>query len=248
MINNSQVNELASYLNLKATDIKKSFRDIKKSSSLVLWVSNTNLDWQQNVKVQTKSQVEKWFKNTSQYLFELSEVHSFPARKKLTSFIVKFCKKNNLTRIADFGGGIGEDAIALATAGFTTTLAELDSKTFDFAKWRIKNRGLSVKLITVWNNEPFKIKYDAIVCLEVLQHLTSPLSVAKHFYRHLRDGGFLITTTHFNNPKYKMALKQNYHLEKTFEKDLEKIGFRPYTKKYLWGKSKTKKMLYIYQK
>lgn len=248
MINKSQAKELASYLNLKVTGIEKSFQVITKSPSLVLWVANTNKDWQQHVKVQTKHQVEKWFRNTSQYLFELSEVHSFPTRAKLTKYIVKYCLKHNLSTVVDFGAGIGNDAIALSEAGITTTLADVAGKTLDYTKWRIKKRKLPVKIIAVNNNAPLKSKYDAILCLEVFQHLISPLKVARHLYNHLSPGGVLFVTIHFRNPQYLMALKKNYPLESSFNTELKKIGFKLLRKEYLWGQGKTTKYLYIYQK
>lgn len=249
MIDKHKTQELAEYLNLTQTRVIKQFKIINSSPSHVLWVKNTNLDWDKsNINQSNKLQVENWFKTNKNYIWELSENYSFPAKKKLTQLVVSFCKKNKITTLLDFGGGIGEDAIAASKAGVKTTLADLPGVTLDFAKWRIKKHNANVKILEITKSKPLKSNYQIIICFEVFQHLFNPIFTAKHLWEHLDLKGYLFTTFRFKNPTYHMALKKNYYLEKTFPTELNKIGFKLKEKVYLWGKGSKTKYLYIYQK
>lgn|SRR3989344_4786912 len=249
MIDKQKAQELAQYFNKTTKQIIEEYKSIKTSPSKILWVKRSNDEWKK-LKINQKSRkgVEKWFKTTKNYIFELMEVQSMPLRIKLNSQIITYCKSNNLKTILDFGCGVAENAIIAAENNFKVTIADLPSQTFNFAKWRIKKRKLNIKIIEIKSLKPLIKNYDAIVCLEVFQHLFNPLKTARHLFAHLNKGGLLFVTTRFNNPSYLMTLKKNYRLEQTFNKDLEKIGFNLKKKLYQWGKGNKAKYLYIFQK
>jgi 2-polyprenyl-3-methyl-5-hydroxy-6-metoxy-1,4-benzoquinol methylase len=75
-------------------------------------------------------------------------------------------------RVLDFGGGVGFNAMILAQAGFDVTLADLDSVTLSFAKFRAERHGVKMKY---WKSDvedmPPDEKYDVILCMDVLEHL-----------------------------------------------------------------------------
>lgn len=159
---------------------------------------------------QTADEVLTFYKEAENYIFDLAFWHQLGGIQQQTQSIVKFCREEGLNQILDYGCGIGELSIALAEAGCNVTLADVSGKTFDFAKWRVKQKGLDVKLIDVIDDFPLIETYDCIVCLEVLEHLWDPTSMIKHFYSHLRLGGFLLVTATFEHTKlHPMHLVKN---------------------------------------
>jgi 2-polyprenyl-3-methyl-5-hydroxy-6-metoxy-1,4-benzoquinol methylase len=60
----------------------------------------------------------------------------------------------------------------MARAGIDMTLADLDSQTLAFAKFRAEQHGVKMKF---WKTDTEKMppdaKYDVILCLDVLEHL-----------------------------------------------------------------------------
>lgn len=249
MISRKFASEIAEYFKLPEESILKNYKNINNSPSKVLWVKKSIEDWD-NAKVDqnTKKSVEDWFKKTDSYIFELMENHSIPAKKHLKNKIVDFCLKHQVKTLLDFGGGVGEDAIATSKKGIQTTLADLPGKTLDFAKWRIKKTGLKITTLAITGDGFLKTNYQAILCLEVFQHLFNPLKSARYLFSHLEKGGFLLVTTHFNNPFYKMALKKNTRFQESFDNELKKIGFCLFDKIYQWGKNENEKYLFIYQR
>lgn len=99
-------------------------------------------------------------------------------------------------RVLDYGGGIGALSIMLAQAGIKDiTYLDVPGKTFEFAKWRFKRRGLD---ITAIEGSELKDKlsglYDTIFCLDVIKHLLNPLLHTKRLADHLTSGGKLFIT------------------------------------------------------
>ncbi len=249
MVDKQKAQELAEYFKKNPKEIINLYKSLKSQAGLVKWVQKSNQEWKEKkVDQKSKKQVEGWFKSTQNYIFELMETQSTAKRKSLNRQIIRICKQNNLKKILDFGCGVGQNAIDAAKSNLTVTMADLPSKTLDFALWRAKRQKLNIKVIKITSEKPLKKKYDAILTLEVFQHLFNVKKTATHLFDHLNKKGFLFSTTRFKNPTYLMALKSNYHLEKTFDQELKKIGFIQKHKIYQWGNGQKSKYLYVFQK
>jgi SAM-dependent methyltransferase len=62
-----------------------------------------------------------------------------------------------------------------------------------FARWKFRsNPSVSTVIISQDDNAPLKEQYDAIFCLEVLEHLPRPIPVIQHLDASLKRGGYLI--------------------------------------------------------
>ena len=182
---------------------------------------------------QTPAEIRSFYCKTEFYIFDLTQWHLLSNVRHQTKRIVKFCRQADLHRLIDYGCGIGEEGIALAEAGFDVTLADVPGKTFDFAKWRIKQHRLKVRFIEVENDTPLQEIYDGIICLEVLEHLWDPYNTLKHFYDHLAEDGYLfITATFVHSPTHPMHLPKNNRYQGELPKVMnmlgfEKVGFGP---------------------
>ena len=62
-------------------------------------------------------------------------------------------KKNGVKKVVDYGAGIGQDSIMRAMNGMEAAAVDLPGKTFDFAKFRFKKRGLNIKTIDGGNKK-----------------------------------------------------------------------------------------------
>lgn len=121
----------------------------------------------------TDDRIKAFYKQTTNYIFELGEWHLFvPGKRESDVALVADLKAKHVKNVLDFGGGVGLVAILLARAGIDVTLADLDGTSLDFAKFRAQRHGDKLK---IWKSDvepmPPDKKYDAILALDVLEHL-----------------------------------------------------------------------------
>ena len=130
------------------------------------------LDWEKQGPM-TEDRIAKFYKQTTNYIYELGEWHLFVDNKRESDQqLVADMQKKQPKNILDFGGGVGLMAVPLARAGFDVTLADLDGTSLDFAKFRADRHGDKLK---IWKSDvepmPPDAKYDVILALDVLEHL-----------------------------------------------------------------------------
>jgi 2-polyprenyl-3-methyl-5-hydroxy-6-metoxy-1,4-benzoquinol methylase len=121
----------------------------------------------------TPERITNFYKQTSNYIYELGEWHLFvPNKRESDMALVEAMRQKKPKNILDFGGGVGLMAMPLARAGFDVTLADLGGTSLDFAAFRAKRHNVKLKL---WKSDlepaPPDAKYDVIMCLDVLEHL-----------------------------------------------------------------------------
>ena len=189
-----------------------------------------------------------FYSNTNNLLLELVEYHSTNFRRNLTQYVVNFSNNNQLSKVLDFGCGIGEDGFSLLKEKKEVYFCDISSRTFEFIKWRVDKKSYKSSFIalTVDNEYSFFKKkkfFDLILCFEVLMHIDNPLKTIKYLYNLLNQNGFLFVTYRFNG-NYSLALRKNMKLEQSIENDMIDIGFSLYEKVLIWPN----KFLFIYKK
>ena len=121
----------------------------------------------------TEDRIVGFYKQTLAYIWDLGAWHLYDLSKRQSDLaMVKQMQDLHAKNILDFGGGVGLNAMMMARAGLDVTLADLDSKTLDFGKFRADKHGVKMKF---WKTDVEKAppddKYDVILCLDVLEHL-----------------------------------------------------------------------------
>jgi len=121
----------------------------------------------------TEDRMEKFYKQTLSYIWDLGAWHLYDLSKRQSDLeMVKQMKESKAKNILDFGGGVGLNSLMFARAGLDVTLADLDSKTIEFAKFRAERHGVKMKF---WKTDtepmPPDAKYDVILGLDVFEHL-----------------------------------------------------------------------------
>jgi 2-polyprenyl-3-methyl-5-hydroxy-6-metoxy-1,4-benzoquinol methylase len=128
--------------------------------------------WQKQGEM-TPERITAFYKQTTNYIYELAEWHLFvPGKRESDVALFEDLRAKQPKNVLDFGGGVGLLAIPLARDGLDVTLADLDSTTLNFAVFRAAQHGVKLK---IWKSDvepaPPDPKYDVILCMDVLEHL-----------------------------------------------------------------------------
>lgn len=98
-------------------------------------------------------------------------------------------------RALDFGCGLGYTGEHMAMNGKKVTLADVPTRAFKFAIDRFNKREYDYNALALRGGMlELKEEYDAIFCIDVIEHIVNPVEMLWHFYEHLSDGGKLYIT------------------------------------------------------
>jgi 2-polyprenyl-3-methyl-5-hydroxy-6-metoxy-1,4-benzoquinol methylase len=213
--------EIMEYLNLSKSEANSLFKLALKLNAM-LW---TALD------PQTEEQIKKFYEITPFYICELAYWHLSRGQRKLRDSIVEIASGD----VLDYGGGIGDLSARLAEKGLNVTYADIQGKTFKFAEWLFKRRGLSVKVVDL-EKHVLSEQYDTIICIDVIEHIPNPKTVLERMAISLKKQGRLIITNlqcSGDTEVHPMHFKAEFNTEKF----LESLGLVKTGKKWLWVKA-----------
>jgi SAM-dependent methyltransferase len=115
----------------------------------------------------------------------------------------QFCEGN---RVFEFGHGVGSTAILLLRNGFDVTLGDVSPHYRAFAEYRLRRRGLSAAFLDLLADAPEPGAYDAVVSLDVLEHIPDPLPEIHKLWSCLKPGGVMVLNIAFgrdpDNPEH----------------------------------------------
>jgi SAM-dependent methyltransferase len=210
------VEELARYLGIAPDIIRERLKDATAAFAD---------EWRAMVPDPTNSrQVVRFYEASTTELFDLAEWHASDTIHLRTLVCLDVAAERRAKTVLDYGSGIGSDAIALASAGFDVTLADVSGPLLAFARWRCQNRGLEVRTIDL-KREPLATRqYDAVLCFDVLEHVPNPVATLRRIRRSMRPNGLL-----FMHAPFGVDHERPMHI---VEKDvatpwMRAIGFEP---------------------
>lgn len=93
----------------------------------------------------------------------------------------------------DFGGGIGSLGLLLAHHGLDVTLADINPRLNEYARWRFARRGLAARFIDLPPGPPDlpAAAFDFISAVDVFEHLPDPGATLMALAAALQPGGAL---------------------------------------------------------
>lgn len=166
------------------------------------------------------NEMENLYKYGTGLAIELAAHVDNQARHEMIAFIAcslfeTMNKRNTPPQILALGDGLGFDAIRLAAAGFHVDYIDFDKSSMG------KIAALNIEQAIRDSREKLNIntidkivkKYDALVCLEVIEHVPSPEEFSDFMSQCLNNGGTLYISECFNGVQDKWQTHL-YHNEK----------------------------------
>lgn len=108
-------------------------------------------------------------------------------------------------KILDYGAGIGCNTIGLAKRGVEVDYLEINRLQADFIKFRAERHKLNnvkeVKPYSAGKFDPVLCiveQYDAIIAMDVLEHIPNYHVVVEHFIKRLKPSGLIIENSPFD--------------------------------------------------
>jgi GT2 family glycosyltransferase/glycosyltransferase involved in cell wall biosynthesis/2-polyprenyl-3-methyl-5-hydroxy-6-metoxy-1,4-benzoquinol methylase len=176
----------------------------------------------------TRQQIELFYQTTDAYIFDLMVESHRDVRVTWRAAISKtleehFAHVDRAPKILDYGGGVGTDAMFWARRGFDVDYYDLPGVTSSFAGARFRAKRVPVRSIRI----P-EACYDAIVSLEVMEHLVDPLEHTRRIAQHLRPGGLYLFSEAFSltGDDYPSHLVRAEDMGAMVADELARQGFR----------------------
>ena len=125
--------------------------------------------------------------------------------------------------VLDFGGGIGTHALANAMSENVKHVffVDINKTNRDFVKYRATKLGLEKKISFHKSIEETNIKkFDSIVCLDVLEHLSDPSSQLNKFHEIMSEDANAIFNWYFykgDNNEYPFHVDDSSVIERFFQ-------------------------------
>ena len=119
----------------------------------------------------SREEVEEFYRKTKNYIEDLKEWNSSKMWKDEAETVLRWLRKYECKRILDFGGGIGSFAKLARDNGFECDYYEINEASIEYAR---RMNGLEVAGDITKN-------YDAVVMLDVVEHLPEPEPILAAF-------------------------------------------------------------------
>ena len=135
----------------------------------------------------------EYYGKANGFLYETLVWNRTGMKHEMRQWIARFLDADGLgpQRILVFGDGLGIDSLFLAESGHAVDYYEVSQRCIRFAKRLSEALGRQFSIVTT-PDEVVESSYDAVVCLDVLEHVPDPQRLIDEFRRILQPGGELI--------------------------------------------------------
>lgn len=142
----------------------------------------------------TGEEIRAFYSETDLYLWELLTWNGSDAYRTYCHRLERLVHQwppHRWPTALDYGCGVGTAAIWLAAHGYHVTIADIPGRTLEFAKARLRRRGIAFDVLEITENIPELLDshWDILVCFDVIEHVLYPDMVARALVRAIRPGG-----------------------------------------------------------
>lgn len=126
----------------------------------------------------------------------------------------------------DFGSGAGVTGQLLAALGRRVTLADISASLLDFARFRLRRRGVELETIHLTERGLDTESFGVITAIDTLTHVPDLPAALRTLHGALRPGGALFANLDVRRPEAETA----WHLyadDTPLRRQLSRAGFRP---------------------
>ena len=156
-------------------------------------------------------------------LFTEQHEQSLANREGFTSWVID----QNPQRVADIGGGFGTLARMISNRCGNVEVDIIEPYPHQVSIERAKNNH------NVRYRKSLEGKYDILIATDIFEHVEDPLALVAQTGISLRQGGSYLIANRFQ-PVIQCHLPQCFHFRYTWDRALEKMGFR-IKQKILYG-------------
>jgi hypothetical protein len=121
----------------------------------------------------------KFYQESDLYLFDLANYHDILEQRGTHKWFRDKVKEMGFKTMLDFGGGNGDWTIQAYEGGAECDYLDLEGEMSKYAEWRFGKRDLKVNRVSD-TGLPRAKRYDAIIVLDVLEHLSDPKPLVEH--------------------------------------------------------------------
>ena len=182
--------------------------------------------------------LQELYADTDSFLYETLVWNRCPTKQAMRNRIIKTLQDMGIkaARILVFGDGLGFDCTALALAGHAVTYYEIGSHSLGFARHVFALNRVHVQVCLSVDHLP-RESFDAIVCLDVLEHIADPPGMVHALSQHLRSGGVFFSHAPFAylHPCVGTHLRSNARYSGDWRQLYGANGFVPVDGAFFWN-------------
>lgn len=172
----------------------------------------------------TNSDVEDFYRKCTYYLYELPLWNAERNRPKYLYLICSpYLRHNRYKKILDFGAGAGDFCIELARNGIDVTYCDIGENLYNFAKWRFKMRGLSIKMVKGIDRVEDK-DYDCIFSFDTFEHIKNLSATLEKLIKHIKPEGSLIFSGAFSGGTLHLEENEKYSNFENLDRIMQDFG------------------------
>ena len=152
----------------------------------------------------------RFYEQTDAFLYELVIWNRNKLKRRMRRWTAKHLTggEKRALDILSIGDGLGFDSAYLAQVGHRVTYFEVPGYAESFARKVFAECGKEVTVRTKQSDIPLAV-YDAVLCLDVLEHVPAPSELVEMIVGYLRPGGRLVV----HAPFYWIAPSNPTHLK-----------------------------------
>jgi 2-polyprenyl-3-methyl-5-hydroxy-6-metoxy-1,4-benzoquinol methylase len=182
-------------------------------------------------------QMDEFYAQTDAFLYESATWNRTPLKNAMRRWIAEYLQRTmgSGARLLMFGDGLGFDSAYLALAGHDVTYCEPGRMNQAFARAIFAANKAEVRVLDSVEGIA-RGAFDAVICLDVLEHVPDPPGLAGMLAGALRDGGRLIV----HAPFYYLTARTKTHLRtnRVFSGNVSRIyaphGLRLVDGRFFW--------------
>jgi 2-polyprenyl-6-hydroxyphenyl methylase/3-demethylubiquinone-9 3-methyltransferase len=138
----------------------------------------------------------QWWQNNGDFaiLHHINPIRISYIKDKIHEY---FNKERSSIKILDVGCGGGLVSMPLSRIGFNVTAIDAGEENIKIAKQYSENHKIEIQLFHESSEVHLerKIKYDVIICLEMIEHVSDPKILIDSLAKLLNKGGIIIIST-----------------------------------------------------
>ncbi|MGH6817118.1 MAG: class I SAM-dependent methyltransferase [Hyphomicrobiaceae bacterium] len=192
--------------------------------------------WDDDVPTVDALHVERFYDRTELFIDELMWWHTLNDDQTPLAYVtaLQFATAHRLSKVLDFGSGVGSGGLLFVQHGCDVTLGDISSLMLEFCAWRFQQRHLTARFIDLKTEQLPKQAFDFITAMDVFEHLTNPVDTVDILAEALKPGGYIFGRFASEiDPDRPMHLVQNF--QPVFDR-LNETGFaKVWRDDWLWG-------------